>query len=128
MPVTMDMLQVLNVPPQPKGAVPTGLKSIALSSPEAGLAQTIPVLAIGGFTFWPMSYDDNRMSFGMVMYDPQWNVVNTIEKKGARYIYQITLDGSGSNGTVTFLGQDNKKVVMALNEFEPLMLNAISSS
>ena len=123
MAITMDMLSVLKLSKQPGMEIPSGLKVIALTDPNAGPAPVSPVLAIGGFTFWPMSYDDNRMSFGMVMYDPSWSVVNVIEKKGARYIYQITLAGSGTNGTVTFAGQDNKSVQMAVADFAPLMLD-----
>ena len=125
MAVTMDMLEVIQMPLPPKGPVPAGLKPTALSSADSGPTQVSPVLAIGAFTFWPMSYDDNRMSFGMVMYDPHWNVVNVIEKKGARYIYKITLDASA--GTVTFWGQADKTVQMAPADFAPaLLVNAIS--
>ena len=123
MPVTTDMLQVLQLPAS-KGAIPAGLKIIALSNPNGSpaIAPASPVLAIGGFTFWPMSYDDNRMSFGMVMYGPDWEVVSTTEMKGARYIYKITIDGSGSDGTVTFWGQADHKVQLPVAAFEPLML------
>ena len=125
--VTMDMLKVVNLP-APKGQTPGGLKAVALANPEGGIAPTSPVVAIGSFTFWPMSYDDNRMSFGMVMYDPQMNVVNVQEMKGARYIYQITLNGSGETGSVTFLGQDGKSVQVPVSAFDALMVkNAISA-
>jgi hypothetical protein len=52
----------------------------------------------------------------MVMYDPLWNVVNTVEKPGARYVYQIALNGTGSEGSVTFSGQANQSVTMSLDE------------
>ena len=127
MAVTMDMLSVVNLP-APKGQIPSGMKSVALANSEGGIANTCPVVAVGGFTFWPMSYDDNRMSFGMVMYDPSWNVVNTQEMKGARYIYQITLNGTGETGSVTFLGQDGKSVQVPCSAFETFMLkNTISA-
>ena len=103
------------------------MKSIALTSADSGPTKTIPVLAIGAFTFWPMSYDDNRMSFGMVMYDPAWNVVSTEEMKGARYIYKITLDGTGGDGTVTFWGQSDSKVQLPVSAFENRMLKSTGS-
>ena len=125
MALTMYMLKVLSLS-APKTPAPAGLKVVALSGPDAGTTPKSPVLAIGGFTFWPMSYSDNRMSFGMVMYGPTWEVVSTTEMKGARYIYKITLDGSGTNGTVTFWGQSDKKIQMPIAAFEPLMLvNAV---
>ncbi len=79
------------------------------------------MLALGGFTYWPMSYIDNRVSFGMVMYDVNWRSIHVLEKPGARYIYQITLDGSGSTGTVTFWGQADQRVTMMLDEICQLL-------
>lgn len=120
--LTMDMLTVITLP-APKGAIPDGLKPVALSGPDAGPDKTgSPVVAVGSFTFWPMSYTDNRMSFGMVMYDPSWNVVSVNEIKGARYIYKITTDGSGDSGNVTFWGQSDQTVQLPVSAFEPLML------
>ena len=37
-------------------------------------------------------------------------------KPGARYVYKITLDGSGSDGSVTIWGQANQSVRMTLDE------------
>jgi hypothetical protein len=79
-------------------------------------APSCPVLAIGSFTLWPMSYSDNRVSFGMVMYNPRGKVVHAVEHKGARYIYKITLTGDGASGSATFWGQADQKVTMSLDE------------
>ena len=109
---TMDMFAVVKIP-APKGPIPDGMKITALQSPDSGQsAPASPVLAVGGFTLWPMSYYDNRVSFGMVMYDLKWNVVGTHEMPGARYIYDIKLNGEGETGTVTFIGQANQSVSM----------------
>jgi hypothetical protein len=113
---SMDMLSVIKMS-SPKGPIPEGMKVTALQGPDTlQPANPGPVLAIGGFTLWPMSYVDNRVSFGMVMYDLKWNVVNTVEKKGARYICQITKNGEGAQGSVTFTGQANQSVTMSLDE------------
>lgn len=113
---TMDMLNVIKLP-YSKGSVPDGMKLIALQGPDTlQPAQFTPVVSVGSFILWPMSYIDNRMSFGMVMFDPKWKVVNTVEKTGARYICDITLQGSGADGTVTFHGQANHTVSMTVNE------------
>ena len=113
---SMDMLSVLKMS-APKGPIPEGMKVTALQGPDTlQPANPGPVLGVGGFTLWPMSYIDNRVSFGMVMYDLKWNVVNTVEKKGARYICQITKNGEGDQGSVTFLGQANQSVTMSLDE------------
>ena len=59
---------------------------------------------------------DNRVSFGMVMYDLKWRIVNQVEKRGTRYVYKITLNGSGATGSVTFSGQADQVVTMSLDE------------
>lgn len=112
----MDMLSVLKLS-APKGPVPDGMKVTALQGPDTlQSANPGPVLGVGSFTLWPMSYIDNRVSFGMVMYDPSWKVVNTVEKPGARYICQITKSGEGDQGSVTFTGQASQSVTMSLDE------------
>jgi hypothetical protein len=112
----MDMLSILKIS-APKGPIPEGMKVTALQGPDTlQPANPGPVLGVGGFTLWPMSYIDNRVSFGMVMYDPLWRVVNTVEKPGARYVWQITLSGEGSDGSVTFAGQADQSVTMSLDE------------
>ena len=112
----MDMLSVLKLS-APEGPIPEGMKVTALQGPDTlQSANPGPVLGVGGFTLWPMSYIDNRVSFGMVMYDLKWNVVNTVEKPGARYICQITKNGEGDQGSVTFLGQASQSVTMSLDE------------
>ena len=120
MAVTMDMLEVIQMN-NPNGKVPDGMKVTALSGPNGGPVPSNPVLAIGGFTLWPMSYYDNRVSFGMVMYDLEWNVVCAMEKPGARYIYKIVLAGTGTTGTITFYGQADQTVVMNVGDLEPMM-------
>ena len=113
---SMDMLSVLKIS-APKGPTPEGMKVTALQDPNTlQPANPGPVLGVGGFTLWPMSYIDNRVSFGMVMYDLNWNVVNTVEKPGARYVYQITKNGEGDQRSVTFAGQANQSVTMSLDE------------
>ena len=116
MPCSMDMLQVIKMR-APKGPTPDGMKVTCLAGPDVlQPAPACPALAIGGFTLWAFSYYDNRVSFGMVMYDPMWKIVNQVEKPGARYINSITLNGSGDSGSVTFHGQANQSVTMTLDE------------
>ena len=113
---SMDMLSVLKIP-KPLGPIPDGMKVTSLAGPNVlQPAPACPALGIGSFTLWPMSYIDNRVSFGMVMYDPLWNIVGQVEKPGARYVYNITLSGSGSSGSVTFWGQADQTVAMSLDE------------
>ena len=118
---TMDMFSPIKLA-APKGPIPDGMKVTALNGPSGTPTSPCPVLAIGGFTLWPFSYMDNRVSFGMVMYDVNWKVVSQVEKKGARYVYQITKTGTGGSGSVTFAGQANQVVTMSLDEICQMML------
>jgi hypothetical protein len=57
-----------------------------------------------------------------VMYDPLGNVWKQVEKSGARYVYKITLNGSGENGSVTFSGQSDQSVTMSLDEICQMLI------
>ncbi len=113
---SMDMLELIKIV-APKGPIPDGMKVVTMEGPDSLTPMPINLaLAVGGFTLWPMSYIDNRVSFGMVMYDLNWQVIGIIEKPGARYLYNITFAGNGSTGAATFWGQANQKVNMSLDE------------
>lgn len=118
---SMDMFQPIQMQ-APPGEVPRGLKVTSLQDPaRLDAARSNPALSIGSFILWPMSYYDNRVSFGMVMYDPKGKVVGVLEKPGARYVTKITLGGRGSDGTVTFTGQANQSVTMSCMEIDKLL-------
>ena len=118
---TMQILKVINMK-APKGPVPDGMKVATISGPNVlNPLPSCPVLAVGSFILWPMSYIDNRVSFGMVMYSPKWKTVTQVEKRGARYVYKITLDGSGPSGSATFWGQGDQKVTLTLAEICMMM-------
>lgn len=118
---TMEMLQPIHMK-SPPGPVPEGMKVTALQDPNAlSMASTCPAVAVGSFVLWPMSYYDNRVSFGMVMYDPKGRVVGVLEKPGARYVTRITKDGTGSDGTVSVWGQSDQKVTLTCMEVDRLL-------
>jgi hypothetical protein len=111
---TMQMLAPIKMR-GPHGRIPDGMKVTCLDGPNTlNPAKKCTVLSIGSFILWPMSYIDNRVSFGMVMYDPKGKVVESVEKKGARYIYKITVNSS--QNSVTFSGQADQSVTMTLDE------------
>lgn len=99
----------------PHGQIPNGMKVTCLSGPNVLTpAPACTVLSIGSFILWPLSYIDNRVSFGMAMYNPQGKVVKTVEKKGARYVYKVTVNVA--QNSVTFSGQADQSVTMTLDE------------
>jgi hypothetical protein len=118
--LSMDMLSVVNLN-KPPGPIPDGMKVTTLTAPKTlSNASITPTLAIGGFIVWPMSYMDNRVSFGMVAYDPKGCVVEQLETPGARYVYKVTLDSNA--GTATFWGQDDQKVSLMFDQMYKLIL------
>lgn len=120
--ISMDMLSVVNLS-KPPGPIPDGMKVTTLTGPNVlTSAYSTPALAIGGFTVWPMSYDDNRLSYGMVSYDPNGRVVEQLETPGARYVYKVTLDSAA--GAATFWGQGDQNVSLTLDQLYNLILVA----
>jgi hypothetical protein len=120
MAVTMEMLSVISAP-KPPGPVPDGMKVTALTDPATlNMAPACPALAVGAFTFWPMSYIDNRVSFGMVSYDPQGKVTQVVEVPGARYVYKITLDATAQ--TAVFWGQSDQHVSLKVDQIYNMLL------
>jgi len=118
---TMEMLQPIHMQ-SPPGPTPDGLKVAALQDPDSlQMARSCPVVSIGSFILWPFSYYDNRVSFGMVMYDPLGKVLAVKEVRGARYIWQITTNGRGMDGSVTFTGQARQSVTMTCMEIGAMM-------
>jgi len=105
---------------KPEGPVPDGMKVSFSNDASGSPASPGPVLSIGDFTLWPMSYYDNRVSLGMVMYDPMWNVSGTVEKQGTRYVYKIDVDQNA--GSVTFTGQSDATVSMSFDEIIAMLV------
>jgi hypothetical protein len=112
---TMEMLTVIKGS-KPPGKVPDGLKVSFGADSGNKPVPAGPVLAVGSFILWPMSYYDNRVSFCMVMFDPKGKVINMVEKKGVRYVYKVAMAGSGGSGSVTFVGQADQSVTMSIDE------------
>jgi hypothetical protein len=110
--ISTDTLQT------PPGAVPEGLKIASFTGPESFDAAATPVIRVGSFTIWPMSYYDNRVSLGMVVYDPCGCPVRVVEKPGARYVYRI----AGDNGAYTVWGQANQSVTLSADEIGDLLV------
>lgn len=109
---------IAKVPTSSPPAVPSGLKVTCTQGPGTGAsATTCPVVQWGGYTYWALSYVDNRVGMAIVAYDAAGKVVAKREKTGARYVYAITSDAAGR--TVTFAGQSDAKITMKWSELFP---------
>jgi len=88
---------------------------------------TCPVVKYKGLTTWAYSFVDNRMSFALVTYDANNNVVQNQTMDGSRYVWQITVDEASRSATVW--GQATTKVTAAWALFagEPIPVNSAAA-
>ncbi len=98
-PPTVAMAAARNAPAR----LPGGTKVICLGA-DGMPSDTCPVLRWNNYTYWALSYDDNRIELDIVAFNGNNVVVKEIAARGTRYIRRITVDPAGRE--VTFLGQD----------------------
>ena len=96
--------------------IPIGLKKACRQGPDeyARPSDTCPIIHANGMNFWPLSYIDDRVGMAIVAYDSRGNIVGLIEKTGARYIGDITLDVTGQ--TISLKGQANNVITLKWND------------
>ncbi|KAJ6524157.1 hypothetical protein B0H19DRAFT_1276611 [Mycena capillaripes] len=122
-PITVPIIQLLtpivfqssanaNVQATP----PAGLKFTHLTNPNTldENDSVYPVLIVGTYTYWPMSYIDNRVSLNLVGYDQNKNLVSQLEVPGTRYIF--TLGYSPIKGAIQLIGQSNAAVTVNITQ------------
>jgi hypothetical protein len=80
---------------------PEGLKLCTEGSPYP--YTSYPVLLWGGYTYWPLSYIDNRYAMAIVATDQRNNIVRTVPANGARYIRKIEVNAAEQK--ISFHGQ-----------------------
>ncbi len=85
--------------------------AISDCNPNGPTTESYPVVALGSYTFWPLSYEDDRFVFAVAVADSDMNVINTLEVDGARYIGSIHVDSA--NRSVNFVGQANATASLA---------------
>ncbi|MCP3097977.1 hypothetical protein LZ198_03700 [Myxococcus sp. K15C18031901] len=109
---------VVQVPPTPAPVLPAGTKVTCTQGPATGAAAaTCPVLRYDGYSYWALSYVDNRVGMAIAAYDASGKLVAQWEKAGARYVYGITVDPA--NKRVTFAGQSDAKIAVAWDDLVP---------
>ncbi|WP_066638866.1 hypothetical protein [Bordetella sp. H567] len=62
-----------------------------------------PVIIYRGLTYWPMSFDDNRVAILAAGYDDNKKLVREVYMCGTRYVFYATIDTKVQN--VVFWGQ-----------------------
>ncbi|KAJ7847567.1 hypothetical protein B0H14DRAFT_2769667, partial [Mycena olivaceomarginata] len=90
--ITIPIIQLLepivfmsteNAATQP--AAPSGLDYVTFFGDNT----QYPVLIVGTYTYWPLSYVDNRESLNLVGYDQNKNLISQVELPGTRYIETV---------------------------------------
>ena len=76
---------------------------VSCTQSDGSSSQTCPVISWDGVTFWVFSYADNRSSLAIVAYDATGKALGTLDRPGARYVAQVTIDPSAK--TVALQGQ-----------------------
>ncbi|KAJ7722585.1 hypothetical protein B0H14DRAFT_3006310, partial [Mycena olivaceomarginata] len=104
--ITIPIIQLLepivfmsteNAATQP--AAPSGLDYVTFF----GDNMQYPVLIVGSYTYWPLSYVDNRESLNLVGYDQNKNLISQLELPGTRYIETVIYDPDV--GVISLIGQ-----------------------
>ncbi|RYP72544.1 hypothetical protein DL769_004434 [Monosporascus sp. CRB-8-3] len=88
--------------------------------------QFYPVVFLDNYTYWPLSYDDDRYSFAVVVTDNDTNVINSIDAPGARYIDYIVINSI--NETVDFVGEADETAVLAWDVLSSATMPATTSA
>ncbi|KAJ7810607.1 hypothetical protein B0H14DRAFT_2862941 [Mycena olivaceomarginata] len=104
--ITIPIIQLLepivfmsteNAATQP--AAPSGLDYVTFFGDNT----QYPVLIVGTYTYWPLSYVDNRESLNLVGYDQNKNLISQVELPGTRYIETVIYDPDA--GVIRLIGQ-----------------------
>ncbi|KAA1478240.1 hypothetical protein DENSPDRAFT_662235 [Dentipellis sp. KUC8613] len=106
----------LNFETEWPNGVPSGLKGPPSTSDTIWPVDSkqYPVLLLGAFRYWPLSYIDNRMATGLTAQDWYKAARKTWEKSSARYVYKAALTDSST--TVTFTGQNDNTSIYTLSD------------
>jgi hypothetical protein len=103
---------IIQIPATGAPPPPAGMKVTCLLGPDSlQSSPTCPVIQYQGLYTWAFSFIDNRVSYGIVTFDGQANLIKNTTRDGARYVYKMTVDPAAQ--TVSVWGQANAKVDVA---------------
>ena len=89
-------------------------------APGSPPAELYPVLRWGDYTYWPLSYIDNRFSMALVVTNSLGHVIRTFQLSGARYIREINLNMATQE--VIFVGQARQTAVLSWKYLHPSII------
>ena len=94
---------------------PPGWKVACMpNATNGGASPTCPVLQYNGYTYWAWSDDQNAVAMAIVAYNSNGVAVKQWNRNGARYIWNLTVDGVAQ--TASFIGQANAQISFSWND------------
>jgi hypothetical protein len=72
--------------------LPEGTKVTCLAGPNVLASADCPVVQWLGYSYWTLSYRDNRSAATLVGYDPSGRIVKELTFDNVRYIWNIEVD------------------------------------
>lgn len=93
--------------------IPEDLKVTCLTGetePGFPVTQDCPVLKWLDYTYWALSFKDNRGSMSIVAIDSEGEITGRWDYDGDRYIWKIELDEEAE--TATLIGQASREIVV----------------
>ncbi|KAF8160125.1 hypothetical protein K438DRAFT_1776667 [Mycena galopus ATCC 62051] len=107
---------------------PAGLKytHLTTSSPDSDDEAHYPVLVIAGYSYWALSYIDNRNGLAILAYDPNNNLAGRFDTTGTRYVISITYNNA--TGSVVFNGQSGPITVPIIQLLTPIVFQSSANA
>jgi len=96
-------------------ALPPGLKLTLIGGP---IVQQYPVLRWGLYMYWPVCFEDNRMSTALITTDTDYNILNRLDYPGARYVHQIVVT---KDRNVKFIGQADQIITIPWEQLSAIV-------
>lgn len=101
-------------PPMPPGLQLACIREAGGGAPSS---KSCPVVKYRGVTTWAFSYADNRVSFALVSFGANGQILRNVEKPGARYLFDAI--SNEPTQTVMFVGQGGQRVTVPWSELGP---------
>lgn len=93
--------------------IPEDLKVTCMNGeeePDFSNTQSCKVMEWLDYTYWALSFRDNRGSLAILAISQEGEVAERWDRDGTRYLWKIELDEEA--GTVTFIGQAAREIVV----------------
>ena len=112
--IELCLITTINSPP----SIPDTLKTSCYDGPDmpnGANSSDCPVLLCGENQYWGFSHMDNRNAMTIVGFNSSDEIIKSLYREGARYLWDITISNEQEN-SIVFWGQDSTSIIVSLNE------------